>query len=125
MTRYFLGTDGHVLVERRANPRYDVELDVEVTVVGGGAPLKGRTKDLSLAGMQLILPKAIRGGRVVDFSCPTFAGTAQAVWCHETDTEVHLGLRFVSLSPRDHEALVDVVTRLKRAVLAGAAAGWE
>lgn len=113
MARYFFGIDGTMLVERRSTPRYDLGVGIEVTFAGGGS-IRGMTQNISEAGMQIVLPKAIVEGRLVDFECPDLAGSAQVVWMRDEGSSARVGLRYISLSPEDRDSLVALIADLRR-----------
>jgi c-di-GMP-binding flagellar brake protein YcgR len=114
MARYFLGTEGTLLIERRTTPRYDVELDVQLTPAAGGAPIRGTTKDISELGVQVVLPGTLPEGGIADFSCAAFGGRVQAIWSRAEGTQVRIGLRFISLAPRERDALFGLIASLRR-----------
>ena len=113
MARYFFGVDGMMLVERRSTPRYDLEVGIEMKLAGGGS-IRGMTQNISEAGMQIVLSKAISEGRLVDFECPDFAGSAQIVWTRDEGPNVRVGLRYISLSPADRDSLSGLIADLRK-----------
>ncbi len=113
MARYFFGIDGTMLVERRSTPRFDAGIAINVMVAGGGS-IRGMTQNISEAGMQIVLPKAVSEGRLVDFECPDFAGSAQVVWMREDGPNVRLGLRYISLAQDDRDSLVALIADLRQ-----------
>jgi hypothetical protein len=114
MWHYILAGDGGLIVERRATPRYDVELSVHIGVWVGGASMRGMTTNISESGMQVVIPTPIAEGTVVRFECPLFGGTVQVVWSRGEGSQTRLGLKFVTLAERDREALQELLTSLRK-----------
>ncbi len=114
MGHYILAGDGSLIVERRATPRYDIEMSVRVRLRGSDTAVDGMIIDLSESGARIVVRAALEDGETIEIRCPTFAGTAQVVWKHEEGARVRAGLKFVTLSPKDREAIRSLLSGLVR-----------
>lgn len=103
----------------RRYPRFRCEFPVTVTLFSGEAHrrLDGRCKDLSAAGIGILIAEEVSLGEVASlaFSLPdqTESWTVRAVLRHRRG--YHYGFEFLSLTPRHSRALADYLPRLKRA----------
>jgi c-di-GMP-binding flagellar brake protein YcgR len=114
MARYFLGADGNLLVERRSSPRYDIELAIEVGFAADGSPIRGVTRNLSEAGVQVVLPAPLPTGGPIRIACDAFVGTTEEIWRREEGSEVRIGMQFVGLSPNARNAIQLLIAEARR-----------
>ncbi|MEO6950510.1 MAG: PilZ domain-containing protein [Polyangia bacterium] len=99
--------------QQRAHPRYAIELDAQLFPVGGGAPIAGRTHDISRGGfclMCLDLATLIPNGTVcevrlslvfseTEFSEPLVL-TGSVMWCTRLKHATQVGVKFEGLDAR-------------------------
>jgi c-di-GMP-binding flagellar brake protein YcgR len=103
----------------RRFPRFQCEFPVTVALFSGEAHrrLAGRCKDLSAAGIGILIAEEISLGEVASlvFSLPDQSQpwTVRAVLRHRRG--YHYGFEFLSLSPSHNRALADYFPKLKRA----------
>ena len=103
----------------RRFPRFHCEFPVTVTLFSGQAHrrLDGRCKDLSAAGIGILIAEEIPLGEVASlaFSLPhqTESWIVRAVLRHRRG--YHYGFEFISLTPQGDKALADYLPTLKRA----------
>lgn len=103
----------------RRFPRFKSEFPVTVTLFSGEIHkrLDGRCKDLSAAGIGILIPEEIPLGEVASllFSLPDQAQPwmVRAVLRHRRG--YHYGFEFLSLSAQQNKALADFFPGLKRA----------
>jgi c-di-GMP-binding flagellar brake protein YcgR len=108
----------------RRFPRFRCEFPVTVTLFSGEAHrrLDGRCKDLSAAGIGILIAEEISQGEVASlvFSLPDQSlpdqpqlWTVRAVLRHRRG--YHYGFEFLSLSSQQSKTLADYFPRLKRA----------
>ena len=97
----------------RAHPRYAIELDAHLLPIGGGAPVVGRTHDISRGGFSLMCPdmaELLPPGTVcevrlslvfseTEFSEPLVL-TGSAMWCTRLKQGTQVGVRFEGLDAR-------------------------
>src|SRR5690606_18882922 len=74
MGHYILAGDGSLIVERRATPRYDIEMSVRVRLRGSDTAVDGMIIDLSESGARIVVRAALEDGETIEIRCPTFAG---------------------------------------------------
>jgi hypothetical protein len=119
MGRYILAGDGTFIIERRAAPRYDVELSVRVGLYGAGnKSIRGITTNISEWGVQLLIPSPLPSGAVLNFECSDFAGTGEVVWSRDEGDQVRLGMKLVSMSNTDRQTLRELLSSLTREQMA-------
>ncbi len=107
--------------ERRAQNRHQVDASATILLVRGGMPLSGRVVDLSLSGCRIRTREMLLVGvytRVeVEFrlrSLPfRLAGVIQAI--HNRAT---VGVRFLELSDRKRQQVVELIEEIEQARLA-------
>ena len=114
MGHYILAGDGSLIVERRATPRYDIEMSVRIRVGDSDIFVDGTIINLSESGAQIVARITLEDGDKIEIRCPTFAGSAQVMWKHEEGARVRAGLQFVALTPKDREAIRNLLAGLRR-----------
>jgi c-di-GMP-binding flagellar brake protein YcgR len=114
MGRYILAGDGSLIVERRATPRYDVSLNVEIGVWADNHSIQGMTTNLSEDGLQVVLPSPVVDGGLLRIECETFGALAEVMWSRKEEDRYRLGLKFISLTSKDRIAVRDLITNLRR-----------
>ena len=114
MARYFMGGDGTLLVERRANPRFDVEMPVRASPAAGGDPMDGMTVNISESGAQLLLAGAVPAGAYLNLEVDRFRWTGQVVWSRAETSGARVGLRFTWLGAKDRDGLLELIEHIKR-----------
>jgi c-di-GMP-binding flagellar brake protein YcgR len=103
----------------RRFPRFQCEFPVAVTMFSGNAHRRfdGRCKDLSAAGIGMLIAEEIPLGEVASlvFLLPDQpeSWTLRAVLRHRRG--YHYGFEFLSLSPSQSRALANYLSGLKRA----------
>lgn len=92
----------------RQYPRYAIDATVEVLAPGGGAPVRGRTRDLSRGGLSATVDGEIRSGAVVELrlalrleaghTSEPLVVPARVVWSTPLGGARQLGLAFLALT---------------------------
>jgi c-di-GMP-binding flagellar brake protein YcgR len=91
--------------ERRAYPRFKVNLAVEVTTEASDIPIRCTTADLSFGGCYIETLFPLRVGRIIDLKLQingTLLIEAKVVTSH---TQVGNGIQFLKMLPEDREEL--------------------
>lgn len=114
MARYLLSADGNVMFERRKAPRYDVALEIEIHRAHGHEVVHAVTTNISEGGLQITAPEAFIAGGSLRFRCPAFRGRIEPIWSRREGDSVRTGFRFAMLDWRDHDALLALLSELKR-----------
>ncbi|NLE64324.1 MAG: PilZ domain-containing protein [Elusimicrobia bacterium] len=100
--------------ERRTIPRWRLDKDVSVSIPGRDIPLRGRTVDINLKGMQIALPVELPDGAALKMDVSIGRGLAFSVeatvpWRrHEGGMHYH-GLQFTRLNDADKDSVGDYV----------------
>lgn len=118
MAHYFFGADGDVVFERRSSRRHEVELTIGVRLREGGELAVGVIRDLSESGARVILGEPAEEGRLLEFRCASFAGTARVIWSRESEEGTQIGLSFVAIT-EGRESLHAQLAALSAGVAAG------
>ena len=114
MGRYILAGDGSLIVERRATPRYDVSLQVDIEIWAGSQALQGVTTNLSENGLQVVVPQRVAERALLRIESKTFKALGEVVWSREDEHGCRLGLQFVSLTSKDRNAVRNLIAELVR-----------
>ncbi len=103
--------------EKRTNPRYGTDCAVLVSVHAGAVPLPGQLVDISLTGCRVLLPTGQLSGimtRVeLQFELRGIGFRIDGVTVGSR-TKRGLAIRFLEMSDRRRESLVEVLTELAR-----------
>lgn len=114
MGRYILAGDGSLIVERRATPRYDVSLQVEIEIWAGNQLFQGVATNLSENGLGVVIPVAVADRSLVRIEAKAFKALGEVIWSREDEKGYRVGLQFVSLASKDRNALRDLIADLVR-----------
>lgn len=114
MGRYILAGDGSLIVERRATPRYDVSLQLEIEIWAGNQLIQGVTSNLSENGLQVVVPVAVADRSLLRIEAKPFKALGEVIWSREDEQGYRLGLQFISLSSKARNALRDLIADLVR-----------
>ncbi len=110
--------------ERRRFVRLDTRLDVTYSVLSTGAPQGTRTKNVSGGGVCIFSDRPLPAGTRLQLSVKLpgrerpMQATAEVVWSEAYEVigqggmrqkSVETGIRFVDITPRDQEAIMQHV----------------
>ncbi len=115
MGHYILAGDGNLIVERRATPRYEIELPACVTLTDGQTELEGTIINLSEAGARIVLPTGIEDGDVIEIRCPTFDVSAQVIWKQTEGEVLRAGVKFVRVTATHARVIESLLARARQA----------
>lgn len=114
MGHYILAGDGSLVLERRAVPRYEVSLGVQIGVWDGETSLQGVMTNISQTGAQVVIQSMLEENAVLKFECRAFGGIAEVMWTRREGDQIAAGLKFVSLSQKDQIALRNLISTLTK-----------